>query len=196
MSLCLCLSWLLLWYSFIGLIFCHKGENACNEIKLCEDGQHLHYTDRSFPWRPSHELVLQTSKLVTCSRITSLCTWHFKTSLVFRFSRLDPTHRFFGLVVFFSSYFGQRCRAPSLGTKSPKLGMITVIGPPGLNEIKQTDVSSFGRNVTVKIESDNADKIQLNLKVTCQLFLLHSSRFIFLKVYLQNLILKVIFFIS
>lgn len=83
-----------------------------------------------------------------------------------------------------------------MGTKSPKLGMITVIGPPGLNEIKQTDVSSFGRNVTVKIESDNAEKIQLNLKVTSQLFLLHSSRFIFLKVYLQNLILKFIFFIS
>lgn len=94
----------------------------------------------------------QDRKLVTCSRTASLCAWHFKTSSVLRFSRLDPTHHFFGLVVFFSSYFGQCCREPSLGTNFPKLGMISVMGPPGLNEIKQTDVSSFGRNVTVETE--------------------------------------------
>lgn len=122
----------------------------------------------------------QDRKLVTCCRTASLCTRHFKTSSVLRFSRLDPTHLFFGLVIFFSSCFGQCCREPSLGTNFPKLGMTSVMGPLRLSEIKQTDVSSFGRNVTVEIESDNAVKIQLNLKITSQLFLLHSTGFIFL----------------
>lgn len=60
------------------------------------------------------------------------------TSEQLRFSRLDPTHCFFGLVDVFFFYFGQCCREPSSGTNFPELGMISVIRAPGINEIKQT----------------------------------------------------------
>lgn len=82
----------------------------------------------------------QDRKFGTYCRTASRCIQHFDTSSVHRFSRLDPTRCFFALLVSLSLYSGQCCIETSLGTNFPQLGMISILGPPGLHEIMQTDV--------------------------------------------------------